>query len=108
MDSQTLTALVAGVFILGMVWLRLRTSYTRQQRGVLKITREGQMFFAAVIVLLVIGWLAAPALGKVVAPAMAASGTLVRVVWFLAVYYLCIPAHRILNSRKITLFQVLE
>ena|SRR6186713_2112120 len=108
MDSQTLTALVAGVFILGMVWLRLRTSYTRRQRGVLKITREGQMFFAAVIVLLVIGWLAAPALGKVVAPAMAASGTLVRVVWFLAVYYLCIPAHRILNSRKIVLFQVLE
>jgi len=108
MDSQDLTALVAGVFILGMVWLRLRTSYTRRQRGVLKITREGQMFFAAVVVLLVIGWLASPALGKVVAPAMAASGTLVRVVWFLAVYYLCIPAHRILNSRKIVLFQVLE
>jgi len=108
MDSQDLTALVAGLFILGMVWLRTRTFYTRRRRGVLKITREGQLFFGAVVVLLILGWLASPALGEIVAPAMVASGTLVRVVWFLAVYYLCIPAHRLLDSRKVALFQVLE
>jgi hypothetical protein len=108
MDSQDATALISGIFILGMVWLRTRTFYTRRKRGVLRITREGQIFFASVVALLIIGWLAAPPLGKVVAPAMTASGTLVRVVWFLGVYYLCIPAHRILDSRKIALFQVIE
>jgi len=108
MYSQDLTALIAGIFIIGMTWLRTRTFYTRRQRGVLKITREGQLFFAAVVVLLIIGWLVSPSIGKIVAPSTVASGTLVRVVWFLAVYYLCIPVHRILDSHKIALFKVLD
>jgi hypothetical protein len=108
MAPQDLTALIAGIFILGMVWLRTRTFYTRQRRGPIQITREGRIFFAAIVALLVIGWLLSPTLGKVVAPAMPANATLVRVVWFLVVYYLCIPVHRILNARKIAVFQILE
>src|SRR5262245_45522618 len=108
MAATDLTALVAGIFILGMTWLRTRTFYTRQRRGPIKITRDGIIFFASVVALLLIGWLASPTLGRILAPNMVASGTLVRVVWFLAVYYLCIPAHKVLAARKIQVFQILE
>jgi hypothetical protein len=108
MAPQDLTALVAGIFILGMVWLRTRTFYSRQRRGPIELTREGKIYFAAIVVLLIIGWLVSPALGKLVAPDMPANGTLVRVVWFLLVYYLCIPVHRVLNTKKIAVFRILE
>jgi hypothetical protein len=104
-SPQDLIALFAAVFIIGMVWLRTRTFYVRKRTGPLRLTQAGRVYFAVVGVLLVIGWFAAPALGLIVAPAMAASSTLVRVVWFLAVYYLCIPVHRILDARKIAVFE---
>ena len=105
MSPQDLIALVAAVFILGMIWLRTRTFYVRRRTGPLQLTRAGQVFFGAVVAAVAIGWFAAPALGPRVAPNMAASSTLVRVVWFLAVYYLCIPVHRILDARKILVFE---
>jgi hypothetical protein len=105
MSPQELIALLAAVFILGMIWLRTRTFYVRRRTGPLRLTKAGQAYFVVVLVLLAIGWFAAPVLGPKVAPAMASSSTLVRVIWFLAVYYLCIPVHRLLDARKIVVFE---
>lgn len=105
MTPQDFTALIAAIFIVGMIWLRTRTYYSRQRTGPLQLTQQGRVYFAIVLALIVVGWFIAPPLGRVVAPAMAASGTLVRVVWFLAIYYLCIPVHRFLNSRQVVVFR---
>jgi hypothetical protein len=105
MTPQELIAIFAAVFIFGMVWLRTRTFYVRRRSGPLRLTRAGQAFFAVVVAALAVGWIAAPVLGPIVAPAMSASSTLVRVVWFLAVYYVCIPVHRILDARRIAVFE---
>jgi hypothetical protein len=105
MTPQDLIALLAGLFIFGMIWLRTRTQYTRQHVGGLRLTQAGRLYFAAVAVLLVLGWFVAPAVGRASAPAMAASSTLVRVIWFLVIYYLFIAVHRILGGRKIAVFQ---
>lgn len=108
MSPQDLISLVAAGFIVGMIWLRTRTFYVRRRAGPLRLTRAGQMFFLGAVVLIAVGWVAAPALGPKVAPVMAASATLVRVVWFLAVYYLCIPVHRLLDARKIVVFAAIS
>jgi hypothetical protein len=105
MSPQDFISLVAAIFIFGMVWLRTRTYYVRRRTGPLQLTAQGRIYFGAVVALIAIGWIAAPALGKVIAPAMAASATLVRVVWFLAIYYLCIPVHRLLDSRGAAVFR---
>jgi hypothetical protein len=105
MTPQDLIALLAGLFIFGMIWLRTRTQYTRQQRGVLHLTPAGRLYFAAVVALLVLAWFVAPLVGRASATAMAASSTLVRVIGFLVIYYLFIAVHRILGRRRIAVFQ---
>jgi len=94
---------VAALFIVGMVWLRTRMHYP-QPHGRRVLTVAGMAYFAALALLLVLGWLAAPALARHVSSALAVP-VLARVVWFLAVYYLFIPLHRVLRARGMSVFR---
>jgi hypothetical protein len=97
----------AALFIVGMVWLRTRLHYRR--RGgpppARALTRAGWLYFVALVVLLGAGFPAAPALAARIAPSTPAAPVLARVVWFLAVYYLFIPVHRVLQARGVEVFK---
>ena len=98
--------LTAGtaVFIVGMVWLRPRMHYPRGRERLL-LTRAGRIYFAALLGVLVLGWLVAPAAGHALWPAAASTPTLARVVWLLATYYLFIPLHRALRVQRVEVFK---
>src|SRR3977135_1275585 len=68
--------LTAGtaVFIFGMVWLRTRMHYRRGRERLL-LTRAGRIYFAALLGVLVLGWLVAPAAGHAPWPAAASPPT---------------------------------
>jgi hypothetical protein len=95
---------VTAVFIVGMVWLRTRMHYPRGRERLL-LTRAGRIYFAALLGVLVLGWLVAPAAGHALWPAAASTPTLARVVWFLATYYLFIPLHRALKAQRVEVFK---
>lgn len=95
----------AALFIVGMVWLRTRMQYPKGAAGVRSLTATGATYFAALGLLLFLGWFAAPALAHQVSSPVPVAPTLARVVWFLAVYYLFIPAHRVLRTRGLEVFR---
>ena len=103
MPVDWLTAGTA-VFIVGMVWLRTRMHYPRGRERLL-LTRAGRIYFAALLGVLVLGWLVAPAAGHALWPAAASTPTLARVVWLLATYYLFIPLHRALRAQRVEVFK---
>ena len=99
---------VAALFIVGMVWLRTRMHYAQAARGVRSLTRAGWCYFAALVVLLALGWFAAPALARRLGGAAsiaALAPTLARVMWFLGAYYLFIPLHRLLKAGGFEVFK---
>ncbi len=108
MTVLDLTSAITAVFIAGMVWLRARMQYlgsaNRQGTGKPQLTRQGRLYFAAVAVLLAIGWLIAPTVGATFWPHSGASPTLMRVIWFLTSYYLFILVHRYLKTRGVAVF----
>jgi hypothetical protein len=103
-SGQDLASAISAVFIVGMVWLRTRMHYAQRARGALHLKQAGRAYFAAVLALLVVGWFAAPALGRWLWPATAVNPTVTRVLWFLATYYVFIVVHRILQSRHVDVF----
>jgi hypothetical protein len=105
MLSSNAICAVTGVFIVGMVWLRTRMHYRRGPER-LTLTRAGRIYFAVLVAVLVMGWLAAPAAGRALWPAAPGTPTLARVAWFLATYYLFIPLHRALRARAVEVFKV--
>jgi hypothetical protein len=108
MNSQDIICAITVLFIVGMIWLRTRMQYSRQARGVLHLQRAGQIYFAAVIVMLLLGWLAAPAVGRAFWPDTDVTPGLMRVVWFLVTYYAFILVHRVLKIRGVAVFKVVE
>jgi len=109
MLSSNAICAVTLAFIAGMVWLRTRMHYRRGRgrgRERIALTRAGRIYFAALVAVLVLGWLAAPAAGHALWPAAPGTPTLSRVVWFLATYYLFIPLHRALRARGVEVFKV--
>ena len=94
----------AALFIVGMVWLRTRMHYSKSVPAARSLTRVGAMYFAALGLLLLLGWFAAPALAHQVSSPVQVAPTLARAVWFLAVYYLFIPLHRALRGRGLAVF----
>jgi hypothetical protein len=98
----------AALFIVGMVWLRTRMQYSKSAPGARALSATGVTYFAALAVLLVLGWFAAPALARDVSSPVPIAPTLARVVWFLAVYYLFIPLHRALRARGLAVFRSRE
>jgi hypothetical protein len=111
--AHDLASAVAAVFIVGMIWLRTRMHYAGRGRTSLRLTRSGRIYFAAVVLVLAVGWFSAPPLGRSMWPARASPGlgpdsTLTRVIWFLATYYLFVVIHRVLQSRKLEVFRASE
>jgi hypothetical protein len=94
----------AGLFILGMAWLRTRLHYSRGGPGRPRLRAAGAAYFTTLALLLLLGWFAAPLAGRAVAPAGPLIPTLARGVWFLAVYYLSIALHRGLRTRGLAVF----
>jgi hypothetical protein len=112
--TQDLASAVAAVFIVGMIWLRTRMHYTGRGRMSLRLTRAGQVYFACVLMVLALGWLSAPLIGRLLWPA-ATAGTgigpdpmITRVIWFLLTYYVFIVIHRALQSRHVEVFRPSE
>lgn len=95
----------AALFIVAMVWLRTRMQYPKGVPGPRSLTAAGVTYFAALGLLLMAGWFAAPALARRMSSPVPAAPTLARVVWFLAVYYLFIPLHRMLRARGAAVFR---
>ena len=106
MNALDIICAITVLFIVGMIWLRTRMQYSRQARGVLQLQRAGQIYFAAVIVMLLLGWLVAPAVGRALWPDTNVTPGLMRVVWFLVTYYLFILVHRVLKMRGVAVFEV--
>lgn len=108
MRPQDLTSIITAVFIVGMVWLRTRTHYLRRGRGTLRLAGAGRWYFGAVLGMLAAGWFAAPPIGRSIWPGVGADSTILRVIWFLATYYLFILVHRALQARQIEVFGAAE
>lgn len=96
---------LALLFILVMVWFRTRLQYARGHAGPLRLTPAGGGYFGALVVLLALGWLAAPMLVRYFGLAPLLSGTLARVAWFLVIYLAFIPLHRGLLARDLPVFR---
>jgi hypothetical protein len=107
MNAQDIICTITVLFIVGMIWLRTRMQYSRQARGILQLQRAGQVYFAAVIVVLLLGWLIAPTVGRAMWHETGDPG-LMRVVWFLVSYYVFILVHRVLKTRGVAMFKVAD
>jgi hypothetical protein len=111
MTAQDLISAVTVLFIIGMIWLRTRMQYSRQAHGRLQLQRAGRIYFVAAAVTLVLGWLVAPGIGRLAWPATPttlATPMLMRVIWFLATYYIFIVVHRILKVRGVEVYKSLQ
>jgi hypothetical protein len=106
MSQDIIVSAVTVLFIVGMIWLRTRMQYARQARGVLQLQRAGKIYFAAVVVALLLGWLVAPVVGRSMWPDTNVTPGLMRVVWFLVTYYVFIVVHRVLKGRGVEVFKV--
>jgi hypothetical protein len=106
MNTQDIVSAVTALFMVGMIWLRTRMHYSQQTRGALQLQPVGRIYFAIVVVVLLLGWLSAPAIGRLVWPGTDITPMLPRGIWFLATYYLSIPVSRLLKSRGVEVFKV--
>jgi hypothetical protein len=70
----------------------------------LQLAPPGRLYFGAAMVMLIIGWFAAPLIGAAFWPNTGATPTLMRVIWCLVTYYVFIVIHRVLKSRGTEVF----
>jgi hypothetical protein len=105
MGTQDIISAVTVLFIVGMIWLRTRMLYSREMRGVLQLQRAGRIYFTAVVAVLVLGWLVAPLIGRLAWPDTNVTPLLMRVIWFLATYYVFILVHRILKVKGVEVYK---
>jgi hypothetical protein len=100
-------AAVAAVGIFALIWLRTKVQY-RHLSSPLRLTRAGWQYFGGALVLMALGAVLAPRL----APALRLKGaetlpmlpTVLRVLWFLATYYVFIVVHNLLKARGAAVF----
>ena len=95
---------LALLFILAMVWFRTRLHYPHAPGEPLRLTRAGMGYFGALLCLLLVGWIVAPVLVRHLGLAATLTDTFARAAWFLFVYAIFIPAHRLLKARDIGMF----
>lgn len=105
MLSQDWIVAITVLFIIGMIWLRTRMQYTRRGAGAPQLERAGRIYFASALGMLLIGSLAAPMLGRALWPRTGATPALMRVVSYLATYYIFIVVHRFLRARGTAVFR---
>ncbi len=101
MYTSNVVGAAALLFILAMAILRIRMQYARGAQRRLRLTGVGAAYLAVLVVLLGSGWFLAPRF----ADGTAFQVTLARVVAFLAVYLMCIPAHRLLQAAGAEVFK---
>jgi hypothetical protein len=104
MNAQDAIVPFTALLMLGLIWVRTRIQYSRGAEGPLRLQRAGLIYFGSAAALLVIGWFAAPALGRAFWPVPGVTPTLVRVVWCLATYYIFIVVHRVMKTRGTAVF----
>src|SRR4051812_48684703 len=97
MNARDLIVVFTSVFIVGMIWLRTRMQYMRRGAGPLQLAPPGRAYFGAVVVLLVIGFFAAPLIGEAFWPNTGITPTITRVIWGLVTYYIFSVIHRVLK-----------
>ena len=95
---------LALLFILAMVWFRTRLHYPRPRGQPLRLTRAGMGYFGALLGLLLVGWLVAPELVRGLGLTAMLTDTFARAAWFLVVYAIFIPVHRLLKARDMGVF----
>jgi hypothetical protein len=105
MNAQDAIVPFTALLMLGLIWVRTRIQYSRTGEGPLRLQRAGQIYFAAAIAVLVVGWFAAPVLGRTFWPLPGVTPTLMRVVWCLAIYYIFIVVHRVMKTRGTAVFK---
>jgi len=107
MSAQDIICAVTVLFIIGMVWLRTRMQYARRgSPGTLQLQPAGRIYFAALAAVLVLGWLAAPPLGRLLWTDASVTPGLLRGIWFISTYYLFILVHRIIKTRGIEVYRL--
>ena len=110
MNAQDTIVAISALFIGGMIWLRTRTQYIQRaaRRGPLRLEPAGRIYFAAVLAALILGYFVAPLIGHVIWPETGATPTLMRVVWYLATYYLFILVNRVVQLQGRAVFSAAE
>ncbi len=106
MNTQDIVSAVTALFMVGMIWLRTRVHYAQGARGTLRLQPVGRIYFALVVVVLLLGWLIAPWVGRLIYRDTDITPMLPRGIWFLATYYLSIPVSRVLKARGVEVFKV--
>ena len=101
MPLFTAVGVFALLFIAGMAFLRTRMQYRPPSRAGLRLTGAGGAYFAILAALLAAAWLVAP----LFTGADPFATTLARVIGFLVVYFLSIPAHQLLRARGTEVFK---
>jgi hypothetical protein len=96
---------LAALFIFGMAWLRTRMQYTRRGGGRGALSAAGVGYFVSLALLIVAGWFMGPVIARWTVPLAPLGATLVRGIWFLAVYYLSIALHRARLARGRPVFE---
>jgi hypothetical protein len=105
MNAQDAIVPFTALLMLGLIWIRTRIQYSRAGAGPVRLQPAGRIYFGAVIVLLAVGWFAAPVIGSTFWPVPGVTPTLMRVVWCLATYYVFIAVHRVMKTRGKAVFQ---
>lgn len=109
MSAQDIICAVTVLFIIGMVWLRTRMQYARRgMPGTLRLQLAGRIYFAALGAVLVLGWLAAPPLGRLLWSDVSVTPGLLRGIWFIVTYYIFIVVHRVIKTRGVQVYRQLE
>jgi hypothetical protein len=108
MNAQDAIVAISALFIGGMIWLRTRTQYSQKTQGPLRLEPFGRIYFGAVVAMLVLGYFVAPLIGHAFWPEGGATPTLMRVVWYLATYYLFILVNRVVQLQGRAVFSAAE
>jgi len=108
MSSGNALSAVTALFIVAMVWVRTRMHYPRRAPERRSLTPAGAWYFAALVVVIAVGWLAAPQLARALTSSLPIAPAFARAVWFLAAYYSFIPLHLALRARGVPVFRVLR
>jgi hypothetical protein len=104
MDVQDAIVPFTALLMLGLIWVRTRIQYSRAAGGPVRLRRAGQIYFGSAVAFLVVGWFAAPVLGRTFWPASGVTPTLLRVLWCLATYYIFIIVHRVMKTQGAAVF----
>jgi hypothetical protein len=106
MSSGNALSAVTALFIVAMVWVRTRMHYPRWAPERRSLTPAGACYFAVLVAVIAVGWLAAPPLAHALTSSLPIAPAFARAVWFLAAYYCFIPLHVALRTRGVPVFRV--